>query len=102
MKSLILVATTLLSLTSMAQVVESEIIENAAKSIRRSHWVQGYENVESSSYKVDEKYLAEYLAQPYYEERLNSEEIAEIEACIKNSICSAYNVLLSAEYWGGY
>lgn len=96
----------LLSLSSLAfaEVIPARI-NNIAKSIRHSYWVQRYQDVESYQSSISERDFAAYLerqAQEFgVEDKLTRAQIKSIHACLGDTNCDVYLIAVSGSYMSG-
>ena len=88
----------------MSKGEQMEYLYEVSKDIRRSYWVQGYDDVESSVYFMDKKSLDKHFSKEeseYYESHLDRDEISQLYKCHYSKKCETYLVHVSSSYYGG-
>lgn len=106
MKFVALILTVFTSVSAFAglSLPEQEALLNKiAKEIRRELYINGYSNVSSQVAGLDASEFAKYIAnnQARAEQKLDDQEIAQINACFKAANCEVYVIAVSSEFQAG-
>lgn len=89
--------------TYMSLLEIDAFVNKVAKSIRRSYWVNGYEDVESQTTFMTKELIDNHVKKGNrYESNLSKDEVSNLYRCYYKEECELYLVTVSSSYHSGY
>jgi hypothetical protein len=79
-----------------------EAVQEISKNIRRSMWIEGYEDVSSAEHYVKKDFLDDYVKDMNFETNLDSDEVSQLYRCYHGKTCELYYVGVSSSMYGGW
>ncbi len=92
------------SLADISHAQEKQIVKNIAKELSQDLLFSGHDFVDSKVERFSKRSIQNFLGQKQnlLEETLSESESREAIRCVRSSLCMAYKIEISSEYYGGY